>query len=43
VIVLWILNDVVADGLPVREERLVVVIRGQVTVNHLSVVSHPHL
>jgi len=43
VIVLWVLYDVVADGFSVREERLVVVVRGQVTVDHLGVVSHPHL
>jgi len=43
VIVLWVLYDVVADGLPVCEERLVVVVRGQITVDHLGVVSYPHL
>jgi len=43
VIVLWVLYDIVADGLPVCEERLVVVVRSQITVDHLGVVSHPHL
>lgn len=43
VIVLRVLDDVVADRFLVREERLVVVVRGQVTVHHLRVVSHAHL
>lgn len=43
VIVLWVLYDVVADGLPVCEERLVVVVRSQITVHHFGVVSHSYL
>lgn len=43
VIVLRVLYDVVANGLPVCEERLVVVVRSQITVDHLGMVSHSHL
>lgn len=42
-IVLRIVDDVVADCLPVAEERLVVVVCGQVTVHHFRMISHPHL
>lgn len=43
VIVLRVLDDVVADRLLVTEERLVVVVRGQVAVYHLRVISHADL
>lgn len=43
VIVLRVLDDVVADGFLVAEERLVIVVRGQITVHHFRVVSHSHL
>lgn len=43
VIVLRIFDDVVADGFLVAEECLVVVVRGQVAVHHLGVVSHSDL
>lgn len=43
VIVLRVLDDVIADGLLVAEERLVVVIRSQVTVDHFCVISHSDL
>lgn len=43
VIVLRVVDYVVADGLPVAEERFVVVVCGQVTVHHFCMISHPHL
>lgn len=43
VIVLWVFDDVVADGFLVAEECLVVVVRGQIAVHHLGVVSHSNL
>lgn len=43
VIVLRVLDDVVANGFLIAEERLVVVVRGQITVDHFRVVPHSDL
>lgn len=42
-IVLRVLDDVVANGLLVAEERLVVVVRSQIAVYHLGVIPYPDL
>lgn len=43
VIVLRVVDDVVANRLLVAEERLVVVVRGQIAVDHLCMIPHPDL
>lgn len=43
VVVLRMLDNVFADLLSVAEERFVVVVRGQVAVDHFGVVAHSYL
>lgn len=43
VVALRVLNDRIGDQLSIAEDGLVVVIRGQVAVHHLRVVSYANL